>query len=221
MNNRKVLDNFYYTFNPTTRTITFINGYYPKQEEILLIVNLHGNKLIYNFACENEGGTLSGNVLTLVYNTTTMSSTDKLMIIAIVQEDSDTLNTILTTLQDSLLDSKLDNLVELLDNTQNTIEEKHLPYFVFKNINTATTTTCKLTKGVLHKIIFNTPSNNSIIMYDAPTIDVGPPTTAAPKIATIAPGSGTQPFELEYNIAFDFGLTITTAGTADITVVYK
>lgn len=70
-----------YTFDASTRQITFTdNTYTVSLEQILLITNVTDGIIIYNFADPNAGGTVANNVLTLTYNTTTMSDTDILQI---------------------------------------------------------------------------------------------------------------------------------------------
>lgn len=81
MDNKKTLDSSYYRFNPILKQIIFQPHLGLKQEDIFLIVNLTDNQMIYNFTCPNEGGTWLNNILTLTYETSTMSETDKLMII--------------------------------------------------------------------------------------------------------------------------------------------
>ena len=70
-----------YSFNAAAKTITF-NGLPPfALEQILLITETSNNNIIYNFADPTpNGGTLVGNVLTLDYNTTTLSNNDPLQI---------------------------------------------------------------------------------------------------------------------------------------------
>ena len=69
-----------YTFNSTNKTVTFNTKNVINLNNILLITNVTRNIIIYNFANPSLGGTLSNNVLTLTYNTTTMSSSDLLQI---------------------------------------------------------------------------------------------------------------------------------------------
>lgn len=69
-----------YAFNAAAKTVTFTDYLSIAQESVLLIVNATTNQVIYNFANPAAGGTVSGNVLTLTYNTTTMNNTDKLLI---------------------------------------------------------------------------------------------------------------------------------------------
>lgn len=67
-----------YTFNASARTITFAGAI--TLDQLLLITNVTDNVIIYNFADPTLGGSLVGDVLTLVYNTTSMSNTDVLQI---------------------------------------------------------------------------------------------------------------------------------------------
>jgi len=79
-----------YTFTPSTRTIA-ITGKSIRREQLLLITNTTTNTVIYNFSdpdlkatsYTNAVSTTTGQETTTVvlnYNTTAMSSTDKLSI---------------------------------------------------------------------------------------------------------------------------------------------
>ena len=71
-----------YSFNASTGQVTF-NDFVTTGitlDNVLIITNVTSNVIIYNFADPTTGGTVSKNVLTLTYNTSTMSNTDKLMI---------------------------------------------------------------------------------------------------------------------------------------------
>ena len=85
----------YYTFNPSTKTIT-INRWL-KQQNIVLITNVTRNIVIYNFSDPNLGivsfsnsqtGNTGSTTIVLNYNTTSHSSTDKLAVM--VDEDVET-----------------------------------------------------------------------------------------------------------------------------------
>lgn len=69
-----------YTFDASAKTITFGDYVAIELERLLLITNVTDNIIIYNFAVPNNGGAVSGNVLTLAYDTTGMSDSDKLQI---------------------------------------------------------------------------------------------------------------------------------------------
>jgi hypothetical protein len=75
---KKLISN--YTFNPTAKKVTFSDYTSISLERVLLITNVTINEIIYSFADPAKGGSVSGNVLTLDYDTTGMSSTDKLQI---------------------------------------------------------------------------------------------------------------------------------------------
>jgi hypothetical protein len=75
---KKLITN--YSFNHLAKTITFNDYSSIDLERILLITNVTKNIIIYNFADPTKGGTVSGNVLTLTYDTTGMADTDKLQI---------------------------------------------------------------------------------------------------------------------------------------------
>jgi hypothetical protein len=69
-----------YVFNAATKQVTFNTDEALTLERMLIITNVTDNVIIYNFADPNAGGTMAGNILTLTYNTTAMSNTDKLQI---------------------------------------------------------------------------------------------------------------------------------------------
>jgi hypothetical protein len=69
-----------YTFTPSSQQITFPSTMTMSLEQLLLITNTTTNTIIYNFADPSAGGALANNVLTLDFNTTAMSSSDKLQI---------------------------------------------------------------------------------------------------------------------------------------------
>lgn len=67
-----------YTFDASEKTITF--GFAPEIEGFSVITNVVDNVIIYQFNDPALGGSVTGNVLTLTYNTASMSDTDELMI---------------------------------------------------------------------------------------------------------------------------------------------
>lgn len=69
-----------YSFNPLAKTVTLNTTNTVTLEQLLIITNVSTNTIVYNFADPLTGGTISNNILTLDYNTTGMSSTDKLQI---------------------------------------------------------------------------------------------------------------------------------------------
>jgi hypothetical protein len=75
---KKLITN--YTFNPTEKTITFEDYDTIDLERVLLITNVTRNEIIYSFADPSKGGSVSGNVLTLNYDTSDMDDTDQLQI---------------------------------------------------------------------------------------------------------------------------------------------
>lgn len=86
-----------YTFDPTGKTITF-SGL--KQAitlaNILLITNVTQNTIIYNFADSNTGAvSFNNNVLTLDYNTTSMSASDVLQVFLDLESYEESLQALL------------------------------------------------------------------------------------------------------------------------------
>lgn len=69
-----------YTFNKTSKTITFNDYVSIDLDGILMVVNVTDGIVIYNFADPTKGGTVATNVLTLEYDTTSMDDADKLLI---------------------------------------------------------------------------------------------------------------------------------------------
>lgn len=69
-----------YTFTPSTRKVVLTGLTSIDLAQLLLITNVTTGAIIYNFANPAAGATVSGNELTLEYDTTSMSATDKLQI---------------------------------------------------------------------------------------------------------------------------------------------
>ena len=78
---KKLISN--YTFDKTAKTVTFVDysAVNPiKLENVLLVTNVTVNQIIYNFADPAFGGVVADNVLTLAFNTSAMTNTNKLQI---------------------------------------------------------------------------------------------------------------------------------------------
>lgn len=69
-----------YTFNAAAKTVTLTDYGSIDLEGVLLITNVVDNVIIYNFSDPLLGGTAATNVITLTYNTATMSNGDELQI---------------------------------------------------------------------------------------------------------------------------------------------
>ena len=87
---RRVILDTQYTFNPASRTITIPRAL--PRERLLLITNVTTNRVIYNFSdstltatayslAQPTTSTNAVTTITLAFNTTSMSSTDKLQIV--------------------------------------------------------------------------------------------------------------------------------------------
>ena len=101
-----------YTFNPSSHEIVLNEDVQIKIEQILLITNITDNTIIYNFADNSLGGNISSNVLTLNYDTASMSNTDSLQIFI------DTPNVDFIALNDLLADG-LSEIVHQLQSIRN------------------------------------------------------------------------------------------------------
>lgn len=86
-----------YTFSPSTNKITFIDLPELQLENIVLITDVTTGTVIFNFAVSGMTGTLTNSVLTLTYNVSGLTSTDRLMIIINSPSDSDNANIIKIT----------------------------------------------------------------------------------------------------------------------------
>jgi hypothetical protein len=69
-----------YTFNAATKQITFNTTDNVALNQLLVITNVTDNIIIYNFADPLKGGVVANNVLTLTYDTTSMSNSDSIQI---------------------------------------------------------------------------------------------------------------------------------------------
>lgn len=75
---KKLISN--YAFNAATRTITLSDYTSVDLERLLLITNVTDNIIIYNFADPSRGAGVSGNIITLSHDTSSMSNGDSLQI---------------------------------------------------------------------------------------------------------------------------------------------
>lgn len=99
-----------YTFDKTAQTVTFNDYTSIKLESVLLISNATDGRLIYNFADSNRNGSVTDNVLTLTFDTSAMSNTDKL---SIFYEDEAVLPATADSVEDLLtLTSAIQDLVQ-------------------------------------------------------------------------------------------------------------
>lgn len=69
-----------YAFSASAKTVTFTDLTTVVLEKILMVVNVTDGIILYDFSDPTKLGTVATNVLTLAYNTGTMSDSDKLMI---------------------------------------------------------------------------------------------------------------------------------------------
>lgn len=69
-----------YVFNKTSKTVTFSDFAAVVLERLLVITNVTRNTMIYLFTDPTLGGTVTGNTLTLTFDTSAMANTDKLQI---------------------------------------------------------------------------------------------------------------------------------------------
>jgi hypothetical protein len=82
-----VLDRASYVFDPSSQTIEFLGEGFDITR-LKLITNKTNNEIIYNFADPAAGnGGVSGNLLTLVYDTSSMNASDPLQVVIDVPED--------------------------------------------------------------------------------------------------------------------------------------
>lgn len=84
---KKLIEKNHYTFIASAKTISLDDYTTVNPAGLLLITNVIDNIIIYNFASASLGGVVSGNTITLTYNTTAMSNSDDLQIF---YEDTDT-----------------------------------------------------------------------------------------------------------------------------------
>jgi hypothetical protein len=220
--NKKILDPIHYRFDAAGNKIHFHDKHALslKHEEILIIINLtKANELIYNFACKSEGGTYDGKILSLTYDTTSMSDSDELMVV-ISDIDNTAINTklIVDLLKDSadlrtdLTQEEFQIITsELLRDIRRHVRPRVRDHTY---ISTATTTVVYVGPGVLNDIVVNNPTNNTISIYD------GLNTTTGRLLAIIDPDTKTDPFQLTYDVSFVRGLTIVTAGSPNLTIIY-
>ena len=68
-----------FVFDPASKTITF-SGVDLQLKNVLLITNVKTGDILYNFASKSQQCSISGNVITLTFDTTLMNAADELQI---------------------------------------------------------------------------------------------------------------------------------------------
>lgn len=76
-----------YTFNASGQTITLSGIPTISLTQLLLITNVTSNEIIYSPVIAGKGGSISSNVITLDFNTTSMNNGDDLQIFVHLDED--------------------------------------------------------------------------------------------------------------------------------------
>ncbi len=154
-----------YTFSPSTNQITFNTTDTVTLINVLIITNVTTNTIIYNFTNPVLGGSITNNVLTLNYNTSGMSSSDKLQIFLDLGEKHGTETTLESINQQTQLLKKLIKILEsntVVDSAQRqriTIDAGTLPA-----VTTVTTVTTVSTVTSLSQIALMNPFEYNIIM---------------------------------------------------------
>lgn len=87
-----------YIFDPAAKTITFSCDTQISLEQVLTITNTTDGIMIYCFADPVLGGTIAGQILTLEYNTSSMSADDALQIYVDIPEAEPTRDNSITQL---------------------------------------------------------------------------------------------------------------------------
>jgi hypothetical protein len=158
-----------YTFDPAAKTVTFSGlSYTLTLANILLITNVKANTIIYNFADASTGETsFNNNVLTLTYDTTSMSSTDTLQIYLDLESYEESLATLLR---------RMNKLLESNAVVDNKLRQRVVLEAV-GNSNAASSTECAATVPIsglvsLGSIISGTSQNFALSPYTISTVSV-------------------------------------------------
>ncbi|HEU4913842.1 MAG TPA: hypothetical protein VFT16_00340 [Candidatus Saccharimonadales bacterium] len=225
-----------YSFNAAARTVTFNDFTGIELERVLLITNVTTNEVIYIFNTPSRGGSASGNVLTLEYDTSAMSNGDKLQITYDCAEGdpmygaslhatvSGKHNAAPLTLSDGQnsnlqLDPSGNLKVALatrLDSTNDSVIATPLGHS-YTHITAQTTTVIKSGAGILHGIDFTATASGVITVYDN-NAGSGSVIRIITSPATLLQSEVNK----TYDIAFSTGLTIVTSGAnQDIVVSWR
>lgn len=143
-----------YSFNPAAKTVTFSGlSYTLTLANILLITNVKANTIIYNFADPATGETsFNNNVLTLTYDTTSMSSTDTLQIYLDLESYEESLATLLR---------RMNKLLESNAVVDNKLRQRVVLEAV-GNSNSATSTECAAAVPVTGTVALQTVTITSL-----------------------------------------------------------
>ncbi len=90
--------------------------------------------------------------------------------------------------------------------------------YQYTHMTTATTTQIKTGPGILHAICVNTLVGSATIEFDDQTSHAAPVMGILTLPSTI---TGVDPFQVHYDCTFNTGLSITTSGATDLTIIWK
>jgi len=119
-NTKTLVQGVDFTFDASAQTVTFA-GFTPVQAQILVISNVTDNIIIYSSSQPATKGVLSGQVLTLTYDTTTMADSDNLQVRYATTDAQPISAAALPLPNGAATDAKLDTLIAKDYATQTTL----------------------------------------------------------------------------------------------------
>ena len=119
-NTKTLVQGVDFTFDASAQTVTFA-GFTPVQAQILVISNVTDNIIIYSSSQPATKGVLSGQVLTLTYDTTTMADSDNLQVRYATTDAQPISASALPLPTGAATDAKLDTLIAKDYATQTTL----------------------------------------------------------------------------------------------------
>jgi hypothetical protein len=117
--NSQIIKN--YSFIPSTKQVVFSDFPAIYLAGVKLITNVADQIIIYQFNEPTKGGSVSGNVLTLTYDTTSMDGADKLMIVY-EEPSAQSLESFVLKAVQSIDTKTVDDVGEKLDAVKESIE---------------------------------------------------------------------------------------------------
>jgi hypothetical protein len=194
-----------YTFDKATRNITLNDFSALRLDRLQLITNVTTGDIIYQFNVASLSATVSGNTITVAYDTTAMSNSDSLQIIYDCTEGDPTYSPAIA-IHEQFIPGYEDNVAKVAK-----VEQR----FNYTTITTATTTVISAAPCFVHTITILGGTAGAITGYDNGSA------SGTAFLPTFTPAAVTAPVTIVLDEVLANGLTIVTGAATILNISWR